>query len=148
MLDRLRTCVPVFTLLLCLVMLTMRVSGVHAHRHVPAPPDAALHDHDHGHGSEAHSHHAPALDLHHDDGDEHGASSVAHLDVSVDGASTSLDRLFKLGAAAVALLIAFAFLLQRQRLTVPILFYGPPPKPDWRVHLRPLLRGPPRISAV
>jgi hypothetical protein len=151
MFDRLRACAPVIAVLLCFVVLTLRISGVHAHRHMDAHAAPALHDHhhDHDHGVDAHSHHVSAfIDLQHESPGEPSTSVVDHVDVSVDGSLTTLDRLIKLDLPVVALLFAFWLLL----LLVPNQVQAPPHRPraspEPRSHLRPLLRGPPPVSVV
>lgn len=146
MLDRLRTRAPYLALLLCLIVLAVRLSGAHAHRHVPTGGDEFAHHDAHA----GHTHHAEHPDGHddHHASDHESASSSEHVDVTTVSVVNSLGRLIQLDSGAVALLMVVAFALVAQRPQLPTPSYRPPDRPLQRTHLRPLLRGPPRISVV
>lgn len=151
MLDRLRIRAPYLTLLLCLIVLAVRLSGAHAHRHIPTGGDEFAHHDAHA----GHTHHSGHHAEHHDGHEDHhapdheSASASEHVDVTTVSVVNSLGRLIQLDAGAVALLllvVAFALLARRPQLPTPT--HRPPDRPLQRTHLRPLLRGPPRISVV
>lgn len=138
MLERLRTRAPYLTLLLCLTVLAVRLSGAHAHRHLPTAGDEFAH-HDAYAGHTHHDDHAP---------DHEFGSSSEHVDVAMVSMVNSLGRQIQIDAGAVALLMVVAFALLARRPQLPAPPHRPADRPLRRTHLRPLLRGPPRISAV
>lgn len=137
MLARMRTVAPILVVLLGLIVLSVRLSGAHAHWDLGAGQETVTHEH----GHHAHEHH-------HDAHGETGlhAHAEGQVDIEVDGLTGSADRLGKFSPLVVALLLALSLFLIDSRRTVP----RPPDRSDphliHRSHWRPQLRGPPAPS--
>lgn len=137
MLARLRTVAPILVVLLGLIVLSVRLSGAHAHWDLGAGQETVTHEH----GHHAHGHHHDA----HEQGEFH-AHAEGQVDIEIDSLTGQADRLGKFSPLLVALLLALSLFLIASRRTVP----RPPDRSDphliHRSHWRPQLRGPPALS--
>lgn len=137
MLVRLRAVAPVLVVLLALIVLTVRLSGVHAHRDLGAAQNPVAHEHAH----HQHGHHHDS----HVEGGLH-AHAEGQVDIELDGLNNQADRLGKCSPLLVGLLLAVSLLLVANRRIVPRPPGPPAQGPPTRSHWRPLLRGPPVVS--
>lgn len=147
MLDRLRQ-LRVLTLLICVVVLAIRIGGVHAHQHVEQHDGAS----DHLNHGESHLHVASSIFEADDHDGEHAqaapsSQSDAHVAVKVDGPASRLHLDFD-GGDILWLLIGLGFVLLAARTPIPSPSFLAATLLLKPAHLRPLLRGPPAFSAV
>lgn len=139
MLARLRSVAPLFVVLLGLIVLSVRLSGAHAHWDLGAGQETVAHEH----GHYAHGHHHDA----HDESSSH-AHADGQVDIEIDSLTGKADRLAKFSPLWVGLLFAIGLFLIAVRRTVPRPPDRPDPRPLTRSHWRPQLRGPPALSIV
>lgn len=136
MLQALRSAAPALVAALCLIVLTVRISGVHAHRDLAGAPQSIAHEH--GHHSHGHHH-----------GDSDHDVFVDHADGEVDVKVDALTGL-KLPGKTGAVLAAVLFVAALCFVQAPVLIPRPPDRTRLRslltFHWRPPLRGPPQIS--
>lgn len=138
MLARLRTVAPILVVLLGLIVLSVRLSGAHAHWDLGAGQETVTHEH----GHHAHGHHHDA----HEQGEFH-SHAEGQVDIELDSLTGQSDRLAKVSPLLlVGLLFAVGLFVAASRRSVP----RPPdrsdPRPLSRSHWRPQLRGPPAFS--
>lgn len=137
MLVRLRSVAPIFVVLLGLIVLSVRLSGAHAHWDLGAGQEMLTHEH----GHHEHGHHHDA----HEEAALH-AHAEGQVDIEIDGLTGQSDRLGKFSPLLLGLVLALSLFLIASRRTVP----RPPdrsdPCPLHRSHWRPQLRGPPALS--
>lgn len=134
MMFRLRSAAPILVGLICLIVLSMRLSGAHAHWDLGAAQETVAHEH---------SHHVHG---HHHDAHDESAHADGQVDIEIDGLNGQADRLGKFSPLSVGLLLAIGLFLIAARRTVPRPPDRPDPRPLARSHWRPQLRGPPALS--
>ena len=164
MFSQLRQTAPAVVALICMVLLTVWITGTHAHRHVawingehslPVAGDGQrVHEHGHSHAIGLATDAATKFALDTPEHDEHSSlysASLVHLDGLEDIESHALQPVSGKALPDLSLLalVSFAvFVLSRAKMLALVLIPDPPAskRAGWR--LRPLLRGPPSISVV
>lgn len=137
MLQALRSLAPALVAFLCLIVLTVRISGVHAHRDA-GPADGAL-AHEHGNALVLHDHHGESSDDR--SGHVHG-----HVDVASDSLTAPAKSSAKLSGMLVAILFAATCLPSLASQGLPRARERPSHGLSPGFHWRPPLRGPPSLS--
>lgn len=137
MLIRLRAAAPILVVLLGLIVLSVRLSGAHAHRDLEPTQSgdgAQMGQHVHGHYHDAHE----TVDTH--------AHAEGELDIKLDGPMGQADRLSKVSSLLLCMLFAVGLFVALSHRSVP----RPPDRSDLRPlsrsFWRPQLRGPPSPS--
>lgn len=134
----LRIAAPLIVTIVCLAVLTVRITGMHAHRDAAVPSQEPSHAHTDHHFGHRHYHH-------HDDGSAH-AHDDGQVDVEVDALTGGLKAAGKASLWLAALFVLWRFTVSSHRRAVP----RPPDRAGLAfragVRWRPPLRGPPGIS--